>query len=158
MARFDVHEILSGRFMADGRINYIIMGELDDSGVVTQIPYTWDPAEVTSEMPWPMAVNIAAKFEEAPFDPEPYVWQPPDQTELEYRLKFTLNRLRRSDGREVRLKDYVERYISTAGAEPIPQELVDAAAFARATYNRFLADPASIPQDWEADRFWCPST
>lgn len=147
MAKWDVHDIQTGQTLADGRIDFVLLGEVDDSGAVRTIPYTFDAKEVGPDALWPMVNEIDRWLQQHPdFPIQPYVWTPPPQDELEYRLKLEL--------KHVKLRDYVEREISTDGAEPIPEAVKTAAAFARAAYNAFKDDPTSIPQDWADDKHW----
>lgn len=148
MAKWDVHEIVSATYLANGWIDFIVRGELDDSGVITEIPYTWDPNEADPDTAWPMAFNVRLAFLSMPeeWEPEPYVWRPPEQVDLAYRLKRELKR--------IKLSDYVERYISTGGAEAVPDDVQSAASFARTAYNTFKDALPSVPQDWADDKYW----
>lgn len=142
MALHDVYRVIRGRRRDDGRrIDFEIEGDLGNGP--ERFTYTWDP----DESGWPMADHLTSHLFSDPSIPiDDYVFVPPDRELLVLYLKAELKRLG--------VRDYVEREISTGGAEPMPQHIVDGAAYARATYNRFRDDPAAIPQDWREPKHW----
>ncbi|OJX53639.1 hypothetical protein [Devosia sp. 66-22] len=142
MALHDVYRVVAGNRLEDGRrIDFEIVGDLGH-GPET-FTYTWDP----DESGWPMADGITAELFSDPAIPiHDFVWTPPSRDQLVQRLRAAL--------KGTRLADYVEREVSTDGAEPVPQEVKDAANYARRVYNAFKDALPNVPQDWADERHW----